>query len=71
LNARVTQETNAAADLLERFERSQAELEMLRKKTHRDAPLSDSVQQTGKLSPSSTRHDAVPSSVREEMAGLK
>lgn len=71
MNTRLAQETNAADDLRERFERSQAELETLRKKTHRDTPLSDGVQQTGKLSPSSTRHDAVPSSVREEMAGLK
>ncbi len=55
----------------ERFERCQAELETLRKKIHRDTPVSDSVQQAGKLSPSSTRHDSVPSSVREEMAGLK
>lgn len=62
---------NAAADLRERFERSQAELETLRKKAHRDTTLSDSVQQTGKVSPSSSRHDAVSSSIREEMAGLK
>lgn len=71
LHTRFAQETNAAADLRERFERSQAELETLRKKAHRDAPISDGVQQTGKLSPSSTRHDSIPSSVREEMAGLK
>ena len=71
LHARFAQETNAAADLRERFERSQAELETLRKKAHRDAPVSDGGQQTGKLSPSSTRHDSIPSSVREEMAGLK
>ncbi|KAI0278516.1 hypothetical protein BGY98DRAFT_1096749 [Russula aff. rugulosa BPL654] len=71
LHARFVQETNAAADLRERFERSQAELETLRKKVHRDTPVSDGVQQTGKLSPSSTRHDSIPSSVREELAGLK
>jgi hypothetical protein len=57
---------NAAAELRERLERSQAELETMRKKSHRDTPLSDSLQQAGKPSPSS-----VPSSVREEMAGLK
>ncbi|KAH9957889.1 hypothetical protein BC827DRAFT_1137068 [Russula dissimulans] len=64
-------ETHAAADLRERLERSQVELETMRKKTHRDASVSDSLQPTGKLSPSSTRHDSVPTSVREEIAGLK
>lgn len=57
---------NAATDLRERLERSQAELETIRKKAHRDTSQSDSLQQAGKPSPSS-----VPSSVREEMAGLK
>ena len=63
-------ETKTVVDLRERLDRSLAELETARKKAHRDAPISDS-QQTGKLSPSSTRHESIPSSVREELAGLK
>jgi len=71
LEAKLLEETHATTDLRERLERSQAELETMRKKTHRDASVSDGLQQTGKLSPSSTRHDSVPTSVREEIAGLK
>lgn len=71
LRAKLVEGTNAAADLRERLERSQEELETMRKKAHRDVPLSDSLQQSGKLSPSSTRHDSIPSSIRDEMAGLK
>jgi hypothetical protein len=71
LRAKLVEGTNAAADLRERLERSQEELETMRKKAHRDVPLSDSLQQSGKLSPSSTRHDSIPSLVRDEMAGLK
>jgi hypothetical protein len=59
------------ADLRERLERSQEELETMRKRAHRDMPVSDSLQQTGKLSPSSMRHDSIPNLVRDEMAGLK
>ncbi|KAI9509749.1 hypothetical protein F5148DRAFT_1374978 [Russula earlei] len=71
LQAKLVEETHATANLRERLERSQAELETMRNKTYRDTPVSDSFQQSGKLSPSSMRHDPVPNSVREEMAGLK
>ena len=71
MRAKLVEEANTAVDLRERLERSQQELETMRKRAHRDVPVPDSLQQTGKLSPSSTRHDSIPSSVRDEMAGLK
>ena len=70
LQAKLAEETKSVVDLRERLDRSLAELETARKKVHRDAPISDS-QQTGRLSQSSTRHESIPSSVREELAGLK
>lgn len=70
LQAKLAEEAKTVVDLRERLDRSMSELETARKKAHRDAPISDG-QQTGKLSPSSTRHDSIPSSVREELAGLK
>jgi len=71
LQAKLTEETKTIVDLRERLDRSLAELETTRKKAHRDTPVSDSLQQAGKLSLSSTRHESIPSSVREELAGLK
>ncbi|KAH9001990.1 hypothetical protein EDB86DRAFT_3063524 [Lactarius hatsudake] len=71
LQGKLTEETKTVVDLRERLDRSLAELETARKKAHRDAPVSDSLQQAGKPSPSSTRHESIPSSVREELAGLK
>jgi hypothetical protein len=71
LRAKLTDETKTVVDLRERLDRSLAELETARKKAHRDAPVSDSLQQAGKLSLSSTRHESIPSSVRDELAGLK
>ncbi|KAI0305786.1 hypothetical protein B0F90DRAFT_1107560 [Multifurca ochricompacta] len=71
LRAKLAEEINVARDLRERLEHNQVELETMRKKAHRDAPVSDGLQQSGKLSPSSMRHDSIPSSVREEIAGLK
>ncbi|KAH9048365.1 hypothetical protein EDB84DRAFT_1457717 [Lactarius hengduanensis] len=71
LQGKLTEETKAVVDLRERLDRSLAELETARKKAHRDVPVSDSLQQAGKPSPSSIRHESIPSSVREELAGLK
>jgi hypothetical protein len=70
LQAKLAEETKTVVDLRERLDRGLAELETARKKAHRDAPISDG-QQTGKFSPSSARHESIPSSVREELAGLK
>ena len=70
LQANLAEETKTIVDLRERLDRSLAELETARKKAHRDAPISDG-QQTGKLSSSSTRHESIPSSIRDELAGLK
>ncbi|KAH9083415.1 hypothetical protein EDB83DRAFT_2511738 [Lactarius deliciosus] len=71
LQGKLTEETKTVVDLRERLDRSLAELETARKKAHRDVPVSDSLQQAGKPSPSSTRHESIPSSAREELAGLK
>ncbi|KAH9176435.1 hypothetical protein EDB89DRAFT_2112828 [Lactarius sanguifluus] len=64
LQGKLTEESKTVVDLRERLDRSLAELETARKKAHRDTP-------PGKSSPSSTRHESIPSSVREELAGLK
>lgn len=71
LRAKLTEETKTVVDLRERLDRSLAELEAARKKAHRDAPVSDGLQQADKRSPSSTRHESIPSSIRDELAGLK
>ncbi|KAI9437750.1 hypothetical protein H4582DRAFT_1957334 [Lactarius indigo] len=71
LQTKLIEETKTVVDLQERLDRSLTELETTRKKAHRDTPVSDSLQQAGKPSPSSTRHESIPSSVREELAGLK
>ena len=70
MQAKLAEEAKTVADLRERLDRSLSELETARKKAHRDASISDG-QQIGKPSPSSTRHESIPSSVREELAGLK
>ncbi|KAI0266879.1 hypothetical protein BC834DRAFT_873993 [Gloeopeniophorella convolvens] len=70
LRAQLTEELNTVSELRQRLEASQAEVETLRKKANRDTPV-DSLQQAGKTSPSTMRHDPIPNSIREEMAGLK